>query len=80
MTRRNTLYVKLSDSSNLTGDANDKANSLHKLLLVKIQVSNAFANASTANIKFSKTQVSEMVQLGGFFSKLLKPLTTQVCL
>ena len=64
----------------MTGDANDKANSLHKLLLVNTQVSNAFANGSTANIKLSKTQVSEMVQLGGFLSKLLKPLTKQVCL
>ena len=34
----------------------------------------ALANGSSANIKFSKTQLSNMVQLGGFLGKLLRPL------
>ena len=50
----------------------------HKLLLTNIQASEirkAFANSS-ANMKFSKTQLSKMVQLGGFLHKLFGPLVT----
>ena len=49
----------------------------HKLLLSNRQVLNivkAFANNSSADIKFSKNQLSKMVQLGGFLGKLLDPL------
>ena len=49
----------------------------HKLLLNNRQVLNivkAFANNSSADIKFSKNQLSKMVQLGGFLGKLLDPL------
>ena len=49
----------------------------HILLLTNTQVSSVFklfANGSSANIKFSKNQVSKMVQLGGFFGGLLKVL------
>ena len=49
----------------------------HKSLLTNTQVSNVlklFANGSSANIKFSKDQLSKMVQLGGFFGGLLKVL------
>ena len=72
MTQYNTLNVKLSNSqlnklkstikngtevtlnlsSNLTGNSNDKTNFLHKLLLNDTQV--------------SKTQLSKIVQSGGF--------------
>ena len=41
------------------------------------QVSNlgkAFANHSSADIKLSKTQLSKMIQSGGFLSRLLGPL------
>ena len=61
--------VTLNLSQNEVGDYNGKANFPHKLLLTNTQVSKickAFANGSTANIKFSKTQFSKMVQLGGF--------------
>ena len=34
----------------------------------------AFANGSTANTKFSKTQLSKMSQLGGYLGKLLGTL------
>ena len=34
----------------------------------------AFANDSSANIKFSKIQLSKMVQLGGFLGRLLRSL------
>ena len=34
----------------------------------------AFDNNTSADIKLSKTQLSKMVQLGGFLDKLLGPL------
>ena len=49
----------------------------HKLLLTNRQVSNlrkAFANHSSTDIKFSKTQLSKMIQLGGRVGGLLGPL------
>ena len=55
--------------------SDDETNFLHKLLLTNRQVANlrkAFANKSSADIKLSKTQLSKMVQLGGFLGRLLK--------
>ena len=55
----------------------DETDFPHKLLLTNRQVSNllkAFANYSSANIKLSKTQLSKMVQPGGFLDRLLGPL------
>ena len=49
----------------------------HKVLLTNRQVSNlrkAFANHSSADIKLSKTQLSKMIQSGGFLGRLLSPL------
>ena len=49
----------------------------HKVLLTNRQVSNlrkAFANHSSADIKLSKTQLSKMIQSGGFLGRLLGPL------
>ena len=60
---------------NMTGD--NETNFPHKLLLTNRQVSNlgkSFANNSSANIKLSKTQLSKMIQSGGFLSRLLGPL------
>ena len=59
----------------MTGD--DETNFPHKLLLTDRQVSNlrkAFANHSSADIKLSKTQLSKMIQSGGFLGRLLVPL------
>ena len=53
----------------MIGNPNDETNFPHKLLLTYTQVSKnrkAFANGPSANIKFSKTQLSKIVQLGGF--------------
>ena len=50
---------------------------LIKLLLTNRQVSNlckAFSNYLSTDIKLSKTQLSKMIQLGGFLGKLLGPL------
>ena len=61
----------------MIGDSNDKANFPHELLLTDRQVSSirkAFSNNSSVDIKFSKTQLSKLIQLGGFLGKLLGPL------
>ena len=59
------------------GDSNDETNCRYKLLLTDRQVlrlCKAFANNSAANIKLSKTQLSKIVQSGGFIGRLLRPL------
>ena len=64
-------------SSNTIRNSNDETNFLHKLLLTNTQVANlrkAFANKSSTDIKLSKTQLSKMIQSGGFLGKLLGPL------
>ena len=61
----------------MIGDSNDKANFPHELLLTDRQISSirkAFSNNSSADIKFSKTQLSKMIQSGGFLGKLPGPL------
>ena len=61
----------------MTSDFNDKTNFPPKLLLTDRQVLNirkAFVDNSSADIKFSKTQLSKMIQSGGFLEKLLGPL------
>ena len=61
----------------MIGDSNDETNFSHKLLLTDRQVvniRNSFANHSSADIKLSKTQLSKMIQSGGFIGKLLGPL------
>ena len=53
----------------MVGNSIDKTNFPHKLLLTNTQVSRihkTFANGSLANTKFSKTQLSKMIQLRGF--------------
>ena len=74
---KNETEVVLRLSPNMIGDSNDKTNFLHKLLLTDRQVSSirkAFANNSSADIKFSKTQLSKIIQSWGFLGKLLDPL------
>ena len=69
--------VAIRLSPNMIGDSNDKDNFPHELLLIDRQVSSirkAFANNSSVDIKFSKTQLSKMIQSGGFLDKLLGPL------
>ena len=67
--------VALRLSSNMIGD--NETNFPHKLLLTKRQFSSlhkAFANHSSADIKLSKTQLSMMIQSGGFLGRLLGAL------
>ena len=69
--------VVLRLSPNMIGDSNDKINCPHELLLTKGQVANlckAFANYLSTDIKLSKTQISKMIQSGGFLGRRLSPL------
>ena len=55
----------------------NESNFPHKLLSTNRQVTNlrkAFANYLSADIKLSKTQLSKMIQSGGFLGRLLGPL------
>ena len=74
---KNEIEVVLRLSPSMIGDSNDEANFPHELLLTDRQVSSirkAFSNNSSVDIKFSKTQLSKMIQSGGFLGKLLGPL------
>ena len=74
---KNETDVALRLSSNMIGNSSDNTNFPHELLLTNRQVANlhkAFANQLSTDIKFSKTQLSKMIQSGGFLGKLLGPL------
>ena len=73
---KNETDVVLRLSSNMIGNSNDNTNFPLELLLTNRQVANlrkAFAK-NTSNIMLSKTQLSKMIQLGGFLGRLLGPL------
>ena len=57
--------------------SNDETNFSNELLLSNRQIlklHKAFANNLSANTKLSKTQLSKIIQWGGFLSRLLGPL------
>ena len=57
----------------------DENNFAHKLLLTNRQVVNlrkTFADNSSTDTKLSKTQISKMIQSGGFLGRLLDLLLT----
>ena len=61
----------------MVGNSNDNTNFPHELLLTNRQVENfrkAFANHLSTDIKLSKTQLSKMIQSGGFLGRRLGPL------
>ena len=73
----NETDVALRLSSNTIGNSYDVTNFPHQLLLTNREVTNlckAFANHTSTDIKLSKTQLSKMIQLGGFLGRLLCPL------
>ena len=75
---KNETEVVLRLSSNMIGD--NEINFPHKSLLTNRQVLNlrkAFANNSSTDNKLSKTQLSKMIQSGGFLDRLLGPLLNQ---
>ena len=74
---KNETDIVLRLSSNMVGNSGDNTNFPHELLLTNRQVANirkAFANNLSTDIKFSKAQLSKMIQSGGFLGKLLGPL------
>ena len=74
---KNEIDVVLRLSSNMIGNSNDETNFPHQLFLTNRQVTNirkAFDNNSSADIRLSKTQLSKMIQSGGFLGTLLGPL------
>ena len=63
----------------MVGNSNDNTNVPHELMLTNRQVANirkAFANHSSTNSKLSKTQLSKMIQSGGFLGNLLGKLAS----
>ena len=73
----NETEVVLRLSSTMIDNSNDESNFPHKLLLTNRQVANlrkAFKNYLSTDIKLSKTQLSKMIQSGGFLGRLLGPL------
>ena len=61
----------------MVSNSNDNTNFPHELLLTNRQVANIgkdFAKNTSIDIKLSKTQLSKMIQSGGFFGNLLGKL------
>ena len=70
---KNEPEVTLNLSSNIIGNFNDWDKFSNKILLTDTQISKIrkdLANCSLANIKFSKTQFSKTVKLGGVLSNI----------
>ena len=67
----------IENSTELYSD--DETNFPHKLLLTNRQVANLrkdFAYHTSTGTKLSQTQLSKIIQLGGFLGRLLGPLPT----
>ena len=74
---KNETDVVLRISSNMVSNSNDNTNFPHELLLTNRQIANirkAFAKNRSVDIKLSKTQLSKMIQSGGFLGNLLGKL------
>ena len=72
---KNETGVVLGLSLNMVGD--DETNFSQKLLFTDRQVKNvrkAFSNKSSTDINLSKTQLSKIIQSGGYLGRLLGPL------
>ena len=82
MTQCNSLNVKLSNSqlNKFKSAIKNKTEAVLRLSsnMIGDNETNfprkAFANNSSADIKLSKTQLSKMIQSGGFLGRLLGPL------
>ena len=74
---KNETDAVLRISSNMVSNSNDNTNFPYELLLTNRQVANirkAFAKNTSIDIKLSKTQLSKMIQSGGFLGNLLGKL------
>ena len=71
---KNAADVVLRLSTNMVDNSGDNSNFPYELLLTNRQVANlrkAFAKNTSVDIKLSKTQLSKMIQSGGFLGNLL---------
>ena len=74
---KNETDVILRLPSNMVGNSDNETNFPHKSLLTNRHVRSlrkTFANHKSTDIKSPKTQLSNMIQLGGFLAKLLGQL------
>ena len=74
---KNETDVVLRISSNMVSNSNDNTNFPHELLLTNRQVASirkTFAKNTSTDIKLSKSQLSKMIQSGGFLGNLLGKL------
>ena len=82
MKLKNETEVILRLSLNMVDNSDDENNFPINVLLTNRQVANfrkAFANNSATNIKLSKTQLSKMIQSGGFLVNFLVHYQKQNC-
>ena len=71
------VVLRLPSNNSTELHSDDKTNFPHELLLTNTQVANlrkTFAKNTLKDIKLSKTQLSKMIQSGGFLGRLLGPL------
>ena len=76
---KNETDAVLRISSNIVSNSNDDTNFPHELLLTNRQVANmckAFGKNTSTDFKLSKTQLSKMIQSGGFLGNLLGKLAS----
>ena len=74
---KNETDVVLRLLSSMIGNSDDNTNFPHELLLTNRQVANlreGMAKNTSTDIMLSKTQLSKMIQSGGFLGRLLGPL------
>ena len=74
---KNETDVVLRISSNMVSNSNDNTNFPQELLLTNRQVANirkAFAKNTSTDIKLSKSELSKMIESGGFLGNLLGKL------
>ena len=72
---KNGTGVTLNLSSNLIGNSIDESNFPYKLLLTSSKIRKTFANGSSTNIAFSKTQLSKIA-----LYDITGPLIRRLCL
>ena len=69
---KNETDVVLRISSSMVSNSNGNTNFPHELLLTNRQVANIRKDFANTDIKLSKTQLSNMIQSGGFLGNLGK--------
>ena len=82
MVEYNKVNVKLGTTLRIRLRMFNGNNLLHELLLTtrqKTKVRNAFNNNTSTDLKLSKTQISKIIQSGGFLGRnVMKPLAKRV--